>query len=362
MQLDRRRFITGAGMAGIAGLAGCSGGPSGDGNGNGGGDGDGDTNVGMVYATGGLGDGSFNDQAQTGVQRAESELGIQYQEAQPQEVADFSDLQQEFASSSDPNYDLVSCIGFLQADALTDNAAEYPDQHFQIIDSAVDADNVASYGFAEHEGSYLVGQMAGLLTTQSFSAGAGSTQSDSTNVGFVGGVEGDLIGKFEAGFTAGVKAANDDVDVQTNYVGDFNDPAGGQEAALSMYDSGADIVYHAAGNTGTGVFRAAQERGRFAVGVDRDQSVTRESFADVILASMVKRVDNAVFDCIEAEVNGEFPGGESVALGLDDDGVALVYGQELGDAIPDDVTSAVSSSRQSIIDGDISVPTDPNDA
>ena len=379
MVLDRRRFITGVGVAGIAGLAGCTGGPSADSTATDTPMDDGDdsdsneddetatptpdpVNVGMVYATGGLGDGSFNDQAQTGIQRAAEELDVQFQEAQPQEVADFANLQQQFAQSTDPDYDLVSCIGFLQADALGENAAQYPEQNFQIVDSVVDEPNVASYVFAEEEGSYLVGQLAGLLTTRSFSAGAGSTQSDSTNVGFVGGVEADLIRRFEAGYTAGVKAANDDVDVQTNYVGSFNDPQGGQEAALSMYNSGADVIYHASGNTGTGVFRAAQEQGRFAIGVDRDQSVTRDSYADVILASMVKRVDTAVFDAVEAQVEGDFPGGSVTALGLEAEGVGIVYGQQLGEAIPSEVQSTIGDARTAIVDGEVDVPTDPNNA
>jgi basic membrane protein A len=379
MVLDRRRFITGVGVAGIAGLAGCTGGPSADSTATDTPMDDGDdsdsneddetatptpdpVNVGMVYATGGLGDGSFNDQAQTGIQRAAEELDVQFQEAQPQEVADFANLQQQFAQSTDPDYDLVSCIGFLQADALGENAAQYPEQNFQIVDSVVDEPNVASYVFAEEEGSYLVGQLAGLLTTRSFSAGAGSTQSDSTNVGFVGGVESDLIRRFEAGYTAGVKAANDDVDVQTNYVGSFNDPQGGQEAALSMYNSGADVIYHASGNTGTGVFRAAQEQGRFAIGVDRDQSVTRDSYADVILASMVKRVDTAVFDAVEAQVEGDFPGGSVTALGLEAEGVGIVYGQQLGEAIPSEVQSTIGDARTAIVDGEVDVPTDPNNA
>jgi basic membrane protein A len=126
-----------------------------------------------------------------------------------------------------------------------------------------------------------------------------------------------------------------------------------------MYNSGADIVYHASGNTGTGVFQAAQEQGKFAIGVDRDQSVTKESFANVILASMVKRVDTAVFDAIESVVNDSFQGGDVVTLGLEEDGVAAVYGQQLGSEIPQDVKDAVSTSRESIIAGDISVPTDP---
>jgi basic membrane protein A len=315
----------------------------------------------MVYATGGLGDGSFNDQAQQGAFRARDELGVQIGETQPDEVAQFSTFQQQFAQSSDPTYELICCIGFLQTDALSATAEEYPDQNFMLVDSVVDASNVANYVFAEHEGSYLVGQMAGLLTTMDFSAGAGSTVPDSSTVGFVGGVESDLIRKFQAGFEAGVAAADSDVEVLTNYTGSFNDPAAGKEAALAMYNNGADIVYHASGNTGTGVFQAAQEQGRFAIGVDRDQSVTKDSFADVILASMVKRVDTAVFNSIETLVEDQFPGGETTALGLEAEGVAAVYGQQLGSEIPGEVKDAVASSREAIIGGDVSVPTDPGE-
>lgn len=388
--MDRRKFLELTGIAGIGGLAGCAGGPQdtptatatdtptegdgGGGNGDGNGDGEMDTDtetatatpeptfVGMVYATGGLGDGSFNDQAQQGLRRAEREFGVQSNNAQPEAVSDFGSFQQQFASSTDPNYDLICCIGFLQVDALSQTAGQFPDQNFMIVDETVDSSNVASYVFAEQEGSFLVGQLAGLLTTRDFSAGAGETAGDSTNVGFVGGVESPLIERFEAGYTAGVKAADADVDVQTTYVGDFNDPAGGREAALAMYNSGADVVYHAAGNTGTGVFQAAQDQGRFAIGVDRDQSVTRPNFQDVILASMVKRVDTAVFTSIENVVNDSFRGGEVSALGLAEDGVDIVYGQGLSDSIPEEVTSAISDSRQAIVDGDITVPTDPDNA
>jgi len=395
MQIDRRKFLTGVGTAGGIALAGCTGGPTdgGDGGSDGsdsgstgtatpteadgdgsGSDGDAGTetetgiesptpsdpvDVGMVYATGGLGDGSFNDQAQQGIQQAESDLGISFGEAQPSSVSEFKNFQQQFARSTDPDYELVCCIGFLQASALSENAPDFPEQSFMIVDSVVEADNVASYVFAEHEGSYLVGQLAGLLTTRDFSAGAGSTTADSTNVGFVGGVESPLIRKFQAGYEAGVEAADPDVDIQTSYVGDFNDPSGGKETALAMYNDGADIIYHAAGNTGTGVFQAAQEQGKFAIGVDRDQSVTKESFADVILASMVKRVDTAVYNSVEAVVNDEFEGGTTAALGLDQEGVDIVYGQGIGSEIPTEVTDAIAESKQSIIDGDVSVPTDP---
>ena len=376
--MNRRTFVKATGVAGIAGLAGCSGGPSG------GSDdtatetesGDSDdgmeettaaettesgpaANVGMVYATGGLGDGSFNDQAQSGVIQAEEDFGIEYNEAQPDEVSQFSNFQQQFAQSTDPNYDLVCCIGFLQLDSLTENAESYPDQDFMIVDEVVDAPNVASYTFMEHEGSYLAGLMASLLSTQDFSAGAGSTAPDSATLGFVGGVESGLIERFQAGFEAGAAAGNGDAEVLTNYTGSFNDPAAGREAASAMYNDGADIVFHAAGNTGTGVFQAAQEAERFAIGVDRAQSITRDSYADVILGSMIKRVDTPVYNAIEAKVDGEFPGGEALSLGLAEDGVDLVYGDSLGSEVPEGVADEVATAREDIVNGDISVPMSP---
>ncbi|WP_254544413.1 BMP family ABC transporter substrate-binding protein [Halomarina pelagica] len=372
--MERRDFLKGAGIVTAAGLAGCTGGPteggSGDGDGGGNGSGNGSNGTGggsaeaaaqiaMVYATGGLGDGSFNDQAQQGVIEAKKKLNVAYEEGEPSSESDFSTFQRQYAQSTSPDFDLVCCIGYLQTDALKNTAPEFPDQKFMIVDSVVDAKNVASYVFKEQDGSYLAGQLAGLLTTTDFSAGAGKTNGDA-KVGFVGGVEGSLIGRFEAGYEAGVKAANPDVEVLSNYVGSFNDPTGGKETALSQYNQGADIIYHASGNTGTGVFQAAQEQGRFAIGVDRDQSVTKENFADVILASMVKRVDTAVFTSIEAVVNGEFEGGQTTTLGLKDDGVELVYGQQLGGSISGEVKSRIQTAQEKIIDGTITVPTDPS--
>ncbi|WP_256299807.1 BMP family lipoprotein [Haloarchaeobius salinus] len=378
----RRRFLKGTGVAGTIALAGCisstdNGGDetdtqtpteesgsteteSGDGTETqteDGSDAGADVNVGMVYATGGLGDKSFNDMAQQGALQAEEQLGISFDEAQPEQNSDFSPAQRNFAEGG--TFDLISCIGFAQTDALTENADRYSDQHFQIVDSTVDSDNVASYVFREHEGSFQVGHLAGLLTSRSFEAGQGATTGDSTNVGFVGGLDVPLIRKFQAGYEAGVKYANEDVDIQSSYAGSFNDAATAREAALSMYDSGADIVYHAAGASGLGVFQAAQERGKFAIGVDADQSASEPDFADWIVASMVKRVDTAVFTAIENEVNGEFNGGSVTTLGLESDGVACVYGQAIGDSIPQEVKDQVDASRQAIIDGEITVPTEP---
>ncbi|UPV73531.1 BMP family protein [Halorussus limi] len=317
------------------------------------------TNVGMVYATGGLGDNSFNDMAHDGVQRAAEQLSVKFQNAEPGSPSDVATLQRRFARSRNPNYELICCIGFVQADALRQNAQRFSDQKFMVVDTVVEMPNVASYVFKEHQGSFQVGHLAGLMTTMDFSAGAGQTN-DQTTVGFVGGKEVPLIKKFEAGYLAGVQHANPDVNVLTAYAGAWNDPAQGQSIANSMYENGADIIYHAAGGTGTGVFRAAQSKGRYAIGVDADQSRSLPKYADVILASMVKHVDEAVFRSIRNVTNGNFEGGAVNRLGLEKNGVEAVYSSALESEIPQEVKSALQQSEQKIVSGEITVPTKPS--
>ncbi|MFW5938439.1 MAG: BMP family lipoprotein, partial [Halanaeroarchaeum sp.] len=320
-----------------------------------------DVNVGMVYALGGLGDKSFNDMAHRGIQDAEEEFGLSFKNAEPSGQSDFETLQRQMATSSDPDYDLIATIGFAQTEALQENAEQYSDQQFMIVDSVVESDNVASYAFKEHQGSFQVGHMAGLMTTMDFSYDGKETTSETTDdavVGFVGGKKNDLIKKFQAGYEAGVKYANEDVEIKSAYAGSWSDTAKGKEIALSMYENGADVVYHAAGGTGVGVFKAAREKGRFAIGVDADQSRSTE-YEDVIVASMVKHVDTAVYRSAENVVDGDFKGGEINALGLQKDGVEAIVGTAYEDEIPDEVTSALEESQQAIVDGDISVPEDP---
>lgn len=316
------------------------------------------TNVGMVYATGGLGDNSFNDMANSGVQRAAEEFAVQFQNAEPGSPSDVATLQRRFARSRNPDYDLVCCIGFVQADALRSNAQRFSDQKFMVVDTVVELPNVASYVFKEHLGSFQVGHLAGLLTTMEFSAGGGQTN-DQPTVGFVGGQEVPLIKRFEAGYLAGVQHANSEVNVLSAYAGSFSDPAQGQSIASSMYDNGADIIYHAAGGTGNGVFRAARNNERYAIGVDADQSRSLPEYADVILASMVKHVDEAVFRSIRRVVNGNFEGGAVNELGLEQNGVEAVYSSALESEIPQEVKSALQQSEQRIISGEIEVPTQP---
>ncbi|RLM48190.1 BMP family ABC transporter substrate-binding protein [Haloarcula sp. Atlit-47R] len=370
-KITRRRLLASGSAAATATLAGCAG-RFGDF----GGSGDEDTGdsqqatesdidvsdaaatVGMVYALGGLDDRSFNDAANRGIQRARLDDGVEYTNHEPTSVAGFAEVQAELASSTNPSYDLICCIGFLQAEGLSETATEYTDQQFMIVDSVVEADNVASYVFREHEGSFQAGNLAGLLTTRDIDLGAGSTNPDETTVGFVGGLDQPLIHKFEAGFRAGVEYANTDVDVLTEYLGNFDDVQGARDIAAGMYDDGADIVYHAAGGAGVGIFQAAQAHGRYAIGVDSDQSRSNPRYADVVLASMVKRVNVAVYDAATATVADSLPAGEVVSLGIDSDGVGIVYGTSLEPAIPDDVRTALSTSREQIAAGDIVVPTE----
>ena len=351
MPPKRRQFLTGTATAGLAALAGCSGFGGGD-------DGDVAAEIGMIYSVGGLGDDSFNDLAQQGVIEAEEEFDISYEETETEAVADFDGAQQSFAEQG---MDLTVCVGFQQANALQSNAQAFPDRDFMTIDTEVlqesgdPYDNVRNYLFAQNQGSFQVGHLAGLLTTEEFAAGDGETDPGETVVGFVGGLEGPLIEEFEAGYRAGVEYANPDVEVVSNYVGSFTDTAGGQEAALSIYqEEGADIVYHAAGATGIGVFQAAEQEGRLAIGVDDDQSLSTD-FGNVIVASMLKRVNEAVYDGVEDTVNGEFDGGTE-RLDLEDGGIGVAYGDQIGDSVPDEIKSALEDSRTQIIDGEIDVP------
>jgi len=317
------------------------------------------TTVGMIYALGGLDDRSFNDAANRGIQRARLDHDVAFANEEPSSLSEFETTQADLSASDDPDYDLVCCIGFLQADALSTVAGEYPDQQYAIVDSVVDRENVASYVFREHEGSFQAGHLAGLVTSRDLSVGAGSTRPDERTVGYVGGVESDLVRKFEAGYRAGVDHVDADVSVRSTYLGDFDDPEGGYNAAAEMYEAGADVVYHAAGGSGLGVFQAAQEHGRYAIGVDSDQSRSNPRYADVILGSMVKRVGTAVYDAAERTIDGDLRTGSTRALGLAEDGVALVYGTSLGPAIPDEVRAAIAESGERIVAGDLSVPSDP---
>lgn len=316
-----------------------------------------DVRTAMVTDVGGLGDQSFNDSAFAGLQRAEDELGVAIDVLESGAPTDYEANLTQLAQN---DFSPIFAVGFLMTDAINQVAPQFGEQSFAIIDSVVEQPNVASLTFREEQGSYLAGVVAGLMTQQDTEF----TNPDDQVVGFLGGQESPLIQKFQAGYEAGVESVCPDCEVLVEYAGTtpdaFNDPAAGQEIALRMNDDGADIVYHASGATGAGLFEAASERQFFAIGVDSDQA---ELFPDApILTSMLKRVDNAVFQTVEDFVNDEFPGGEVQTFGLEDEGVGLAPFGRFDDQVPQEVKDAVDEARQAIIDGATEVPTEPASA
>jgi basic membrane protein A len=296
-------------------------------NGNNGNDGEAaqsDIKVGMAYDVGGRGDQSFNDAAAKGMDQAVDEFGMESQEAE--------------AADGEPE------------SAREERLRTFADVHFAIIDDeGAQGDNIANLVFAEEQGSFLVGAAAAL-------------ESKNGHVGFIGGVEVPLIQKFEAGFIAGAEEVNPDIKIEKTYLtqapdfSGFNDPAKGKTAAQGMFDAGADVVYHAAGGSGGGLFEAASESGNWAIGVDSDQyELADESVRDSILTSMLKNVDVAVYEYLTEVEGGSFPAGP-VRYDLESEGVG--YSQS-GGFLSDETIEEVDNYKDDIIDGDVTVPDKP---
>jgi len=295
--------------------------------------------VGLVLSVGGLGDKSFNDSAYQGLIRARDSLGVEVIYGQPEQMAEDEKYLRQYAEQG---LDLVVAVGFLMKDALDKVAPQFPQIHFAIIDAEVDQPNVASLVFREHEGSFLVGAIAGLVTKTG-------------KVGFVGGMDIPLIHKFEVGYEEGVKYVNPDAQVLVAYAGSgpeaFHDPVKGKSLALSQFDRGADIIFQAAGSTGNGVIDAAKERGLFAIGVDANQNYMAPGH---VLTSMVKRVDVAVFQITREVVEDRFRGGVHV-YGLAADGVGYALDEYNRNLIPQAVLDRVNQIKRGIVDGEIKV-------
>ena len=291
--------------------------------------------IGLILAEGGLGDQSFNDAAFRGLMQAKDELGVDVVYVEPADIAEMEEHQRAFA---DLDLDLVIVIGFIHQSALVEVSADYPHINFAIVDDVVDNPNVTSLVFEEHEGSFLVGVLAGLM-------------SETNKVGFVGGMEVPLIRKFEVGFVEGATYANPDVEVLVNYAGAFDDPGRGRELAISQNERGADIVYHAAGGTGSGVIDAAVANGFYAIGVDSDQDYMAPG---IVLTSMVKRVDTAVFEVIKSVVDGTLEGGVR-SFDIEDGGVGTSEFTYTKDLIPESVFDAIEDAKAKIISGEIVV-------
>jgi basic membrane protein A len=341
-------------LAGSMALAACASDDSSDsGSGSGGGSAasSGDLQIGLAYDTGGRGDKSFNDSAYAGVEAAIKDLGGEVTELTPN--ADASNRVDLLTQLADDGKNPVIAVGFAFADALAEVAPQYPDTQFAVVDSSVEGaglDNATGLLFAANEGSFLGGVAAAL-------------KSESGHIGFVGGVESPLIQEFQAGYVAGAQAAKPGITVDVQYIspnGDFSgfsDPAKGKILAQGMFQAGADIVYHAAGGSGQGVFEAASEAGGRAIGVDSDQyeTVGDPALQAVIMTSVLKRVDNAIQAYITDYSEGSIQGGTDIVNDLKSGGVGL---STSGGQI-DDIKSQLDDYTKKITDGDIEVPTTP---
>ncbi len=307
--------------------------------------------VGLVFDLGGRGDKSFNDMAYLGVERARRELGVEVEYIEP---GDGADRESGIRLLAARGFDLVIGVGFIFSDDVYAVAREYPTVRFACVDYAkFDANglvapppNMVGIKFREEEGAFLVGAIAALTSA-------------SRVVGFVGGMDIPLIRKFEAGYRAGVAAVCADCRVLVGYAGTtgdaFKNPQKGKELAHAQYAAGATVVFHAAGTTGLGVFEAAREAGRLAIGVDADQWAEAPGR---IQTSMTKQIDVALLEVTRALVEHRFVGGLQ-AFGLKERGVDYVYDERNRALIPDAVRARVEALREEIVAGRIVAPTEP---
>jgi len=306
--------------------------------------------VGLILATGGLGDKSFNDISLAGVQRAKDELGIEFDYVEPKAIAEYEGFQRDFAKTGD--YMIIICVGFDQAEALDKIAGEYPEQNFAIVDMVVDRPNVASLLFKANEGSFLVGVVAGMTTTTG-------------KVGFIGGMDIPLIRDFFIGYEAGAKWANPGITVlDPVFVGGWADPTRGKELALGLSELGGDAIFVAAGKSGLGSLEAVHEKEILGFGVDACQCYLHPE----IIASMTKRVDIAVYETTLSVLLGTFEGG-FYSGGVKEKWTGLcrlrlpeeeafweaMFSFE-HDPLPMGVRNKLNEARDGIVSGDIVVP------
>ena len=291
--------------------------------------------IGMVTDVGGVNDGSFNQSAWEGLQRAGEAFGCEVKYIESKGDADYVPNIESFL---DEDYDLIVCVGYMMADAVRDAAELYPDQKFAIIDDAsnADLDNVTCMMFEQEQASYLVGLAAGYTT-------------ESNIVGFVTGAANETMNSFGYGYCAGVLDANPDATILQYNANNFGDASGGKTAVNTMVTKGADVVFHAAGGTGIGVIDGCKENKIWAIGVDSDQSPLAP---ETILTSALKRVDNACYDATKKTILGTLEGGVET-YDLAAGGVDIAPSQDL---LPEDVKKAVEDVKKKIVAGEVTVP------
>ncbi|WP_413720494.1 BMP family lipoprotein [Silicimonas sp. MF1-12-2] len=293
----------------------------------------------LMYDMGGKFDKSFNEAAYNGAKRWADETGNSYQEI---EVTAEAQRVQFATRLAEAGYNPIVVLGFQNAATVEEVAPKYPDTKFAIIDvNWLDIPNLRQISFAEHEGSYLVGMLAAMA-------------SKSGTVGFIGGMDVPLIRHFACGYAQGAKAVNPDINIVANMTGTtpaaWNDPVKGGELTKAQISQGADVVYAAAGGTGVGVLQAAADANILSIGVDSNQNYLHPG---KVLTSMLKRVDNAVYDVFQAGVDGFEPGVH--VMGLGNDGVGYALDENNASLITDEMKTAVDDARQKIINGEIEV-------
>lgn len=296
--------------------------------------------VGLVLDKGGKDDKSFNSAAYQGAMKAKDDLHVfvKYVEA-----TDDNSIEPSLRAFAQKDFDLIIAVGVSQQEAVKKVAAHFPDKHFAIIDAEIHAPNVRSLLFQEHEGSYLMGAIAAMT-------------SKTGKLGFIGGMDIPLIRRFEMGYVAGAKKINPSIKVTSNYIGvtsdAWNNPPKAKELAISQFDGGADVVFAAAGASNAGLFDAAEEKQKFAIGVDSNQNWIKPGF---VLTSMLKRVDVAVRAVCEEAQSGKFSGGVT-HFGLSNQGIDYALDQYNDKLVPPAMRAKVDLIKKQVIAGKIQVP------
>ncbi|MBN2984585.1 BMP family lipoprotein [Cohnella algarum] len=295
--------------------------------------------VGLLTGTAGLGDKSFNDLANEGAQSAATDFGIDLKVVEPGDLAAAEGLLRDLAKAGN---ELIFAVGFDMVEPLTAVANEYPDKKFAVIDAAVDLPNVRSLMFKEHEGSFLVGALAAMMT-------------ETNKIGTIPAMDVPFLNRFTAAYEQGAKYVNPDIEVLNQPIGSdnsaFNDPGKMKNIALSMYSQNVDIIYPVAGGSGTGLFEAAKEQNKYAFGINSDQDDMAQG---LVLTSMLKRVDTAVYDTISRFVGGHFEAGLQ-EYGLSNNGIGLTEMKYTKNIIGSENIGKLSEIQQNIMTGEIEV-------
>ena len=293
--------------------------------------------VAMITDVAGVNDQSYNQSAWEGLERAGKELGVEVKYLESTQDSDYATNAETLV---DEEVDLIIGVGSKLGPAIKEAAKNYPEQKFAIIDETYDEipSNVKSVLFEAEQSSYLVGLIAGKM-------------SETKNVGFIGGLDIPVVNTFKYGYMAGVKTANADCEIQTQYANSFTDQAKGRAISSQMMSKNADVIFIAGGDVGTGAIEAIKESNKYAIGVDRDQS---DLAPNNVLSSAIKRVDVGMYETVKELVEGNFQGGKSVTYGLEQNGVGIA--DTTSNLVPQEILDFVNEQIEKLKSGEISVP------